>query len=243
MNFFSYFGGHIMRKLYNIYIFLLFSFSGLSQNDTLSFPETLKIHLRKYNIQSDDAYENKDLQRGQILFDSLVSHHLIGTQFEDYTLKRFKKKKIKLSSFKKPLFILTYATWCVPSEGEIPALNRLAEKYSDEVQFIVLFWDKKHLLRKVARAFNHQITVCYANESYKNDAVIVAHLKHTLGLPTSYFLNENLQVVNIRRGGAQPDSKSSYDKAFSMNYSIFRNGLSSILIHRNLDDDSDYTEN
>ncbi len=232
-----------MRKIYSIYVFLLFSFSGLSQNDTLSFPEALKIHLRKYNIQSDDAYNNRDLERGQILFDSLVTHHLVGTQFADYTLKKINKKKIKLSSFKKPLFILTYATWCIPSEGEIPALNRLAQKFSDEVQFIVLFWDKKHLVQKVAREFDQHITVCYANESYKNDAVIVAHLKHTLGLPTSFFLNENLQVVNIRRGGAQPDSNSSYDKAFSMNYSIFRNGLSSLLINRNLDDDPDYIKN
>lgn len=223
-----------MKSLYTLLVGLIFIFSGNSQVDKNSFNYVIKNNIKKYNLESNLAFENKDSEKGQILFDSLVSNHLIGTTFEDYTLKSFEKKKLKLSSFKKPIFILTYASWCIPSKGEIPALNKLAQKYAKDVQFVMLFWDKKHNVKKIARKFNHNITVCYANESYKNDESVVSNLKHTLGFPTSYFLDENLKVVNIKRGGAQPDKKSTYVKAYTMNYNAFRDGLGSLLIEKNI---------
>ncbi|WP_394759145.1 TlpA family protein disulfide reductase [Flavobacterium sp.] len=223
-----------MKSIYTLLISLLFVFSGNSQVDKNSFNYVIRNNIKKYNIESNIAFENKDTEKGQILFDSLVYNHLIGTSFEDYTLKSFEKRKLKLSSFQKPIFILTYASWCIPSKGEIPALNKLAQKYAKDVQFVILFWDKKHDVKKIARKFNHNITVCYANESYKNDESIVSNLKHTLGFPTSYFLDENLKVVNIKRGGAQPDKKSTYVKAYTMNYNAFRDGLGSLLIEKNI---------
>jgi thiol-disulfide isomerase/thioredoxin len=223
-----------MKHFYTLVISFVFIASANCQIDKNSFSYVIKNNIKKYNLESNTAFENKDSEKGQILFDSLVSNHLIGTNFEDYTLKSFEKKKLKLSSFKKPLFILTYASWCIPSKGEIPALNKLAQKYAKDVQFVILFWDKKHSVKKIARKFNHNISVCYANESYKNDANIIANLKHTLGFPTSYFLDQNLKVVNIKRGGAQPDKKSTYVKAYTMNYNAFREGLGSLLIDKNI---------
>jgi thiol-disulfide isomerase/thioredoxin len=223
-----------MKIFYTLLISFLFIFTANCQEDNNSFNYVIKNKIKKYNLESNLAFENKDSEKGQILFDSLVINHLIGTTFEDYTLKGFEKRKIKLSSFKKPLFILTYASWCIPSKGEIPALNKLAQKYTKDVQFVILFWDKKHSVKKIARKFNHNISVCYANESYKNDASIVANLKHTLGFPTSYFLDENLKVVNIKRGGAQPNNKNTYVKAYTMNYNNFRDGLGSLLIEKNI---------
>lgn len=223
-----------MKKLYSILlIFTFFSF-GFCQDEDVNFNDALKVHLKKHNIKSDIAYENKNMQEGEVLFDSLVQNHLIGTKFEDYAFKSINDKKQKLSSFKKPIFILTYASWCIPSEGEIPALNKLAQKYASEVKFIILFWDKKSDVSKIAKKFNHNIQVSYAHETYKNDATIVANMKHSLGFPTSYFLDENLKVVNIKRGGAQPPNKTAYVKAYTMNYNIFREGLGSLLIEKNI---------
>jgi thiol-disulfide isomerase/thioredoxin len=223
-----------MKIFYTLLISSFFIFAANCQENNNSFNYVIKNNIKKYNLESNLAFENKDSEKGQILFDSLVINLLIGTTFEDYTLKGFEKRKIKLSSFKKPLFILTYASWCIPSKGEIPALNKLAQKYAKDVQFVILFWDKKHSVKKISRKFNHNISVCYANESYKNDASIVANLKHTLGFPTSYFLDENLKVVNIKRGGAQPNNKNTYVKAYTMNYNNFRDGLGSLLIEKNI---------
>jgi len=117
---------------------------GFSQSLEETFPSAIKKHIKEYNKQSDLAFKENETSKAQMLFDSLVSNHLVGTQFQDYTLKSFEKKKIKLSKYKKPVFILTYASWCVPSKGEFQALNKLAQKFSKEVKFVILFWDKKH---------------------------------------------------------------------------------------------------
>jgi thiol-disulfide isomerase/thioredoxin len=212
---------------------VLLSLSAFGQSETVYFSDAIKPHLKKYNAQSDIEFEKGDLAKGQFLFDSLVKNYLVGSRFNDYSLKSLNKRKVKLSKIKKPVFIVTYATWCVLGKGEIPALNKLAKKYRD-VRFIVLFWDKKEDVKKLSRKFNSHVTVCYANESYRNDSRIVATLKHTLGFPTSYFLNSNLDVVDIRRGGIDTSPQLSYRDAISQNYGVFNEMISECLIKKDL---------
>src|SRR6476660_4891398 len=150
-----------------------------AQQEAVSFSDAIKTHIRKYNIQSDIEYEKGDIVRGQALFDSLVQNYLVGSRFNDFQLKKVGSRKIKLSKINKPVFIITYASWCVMNKGEIAALNKLSRKYDKDIQFIVLFWDKKSEAKKIGRKFNGTIDICYANESYRNDAKIVATLKHT----------------------------------------------------------------
>lgn len=230
-----------MKQIYLYIVTILFTCAGFSQDQEQpksdSFADALRNNLGKYNAKVNQAFEKNNIELTQVLFDSLVDYHLAGTKFEDYTLKTFERRKLKLSSIQKPIFILTYASWCVPSKGEFQALNKLAQKHANEVQFILLFWDKRKNIKKIANKFNHNIAVCYANESYQNDAPIVAHLKHSLGFPTSFFLDENLKVVKIKRGGAHPKLNSNFSTALTMNYNVFREGLNTILINKNLGND------
>jgi len=209
-------------------------FYNYGQLETIRFSDALIPHLKKYNLQSDLAFKAGDIERGRFLFDSLVATHLVGSQIDNYTLKNINGGKIKLGEIKKPLFIMTYASWCVLSKGEIPALNKLSKKYAKEVQFVILFYDKKQNVKKISRRFSGNIKVCFANESYRNDVKLIAALKHTLGFPTSFFLDENLEVVSINRGGAQTDPKITYLKAFNLNYELFNTRLSSCLMKKNL---------
>lgn len=223
-----------MRRFYLLFGLFFLTTLGYSQDDESSFVSALRIHLKNYNKQTNKIYEQNELEKGQVLFDSLVQNYLVGTTFQDYTLKSFEKRKLKLSSFNKPLFILTFASWCIPTKGQIPALNKLAQKYSKDVKFVILFWDKKHQVKQLANKFNHNITICYAHETYKNDANVVAHLKHSLGFPTSYFLDQNLKVINIKRVTPQPEWSKNYVKAYTMNYNVFREGLGCLLIDKNI---------
>ncbi|SCY65409.1 TlpA family protein disulfide reductase [Flavobacterium caeni] len=203
--------------------------SSFAQDKVVYFSDAIKSNIKKYNSQSDKAYRQGDIEAGQALFDSLVQNKLVGSKFDDYSFKSVNSRKVKLSKIKKPVFIITYSSWCVIPKGEIQALNKLARKYDDQVQFIAVFWDTKTDTRKIARKFNHKIKVCYANESYKNDARIVATLKHTLGFPTSYYLNSNLEVVDIKRGGIQLPPSTNAKTAFDMNYRLFNERLSIFL--------------
>ncbi len=217
-----------MRLIILLLTILPFQFS-FSQDKVVYFSDAIKSNIKKYNSESDKAFENGNIAVGQALFDSLVQNKLVGSKFDDYSFKSVNSRKVKLSKIKKPVLIITYSSWCVIGKGEIPALNKLARKYDKEVQFIVVFWDVKSDMRKVSRKFNNAIKVCYANESYRNDARIVATLKHTLGFPTSYYLNSSLEVVDIKRGGIQLPPRTSGKTAFDMNYRLFNERLTIFL--------------
>jgi thiol-disulfide isomerase/thioredoxin len=221
-----------MRLIILLLAVLLFE-SSYAQDKVVYFSDAIKSNIKKYNSQSDKAFENGDIAAGQALFDSLVQNKLVGSKFDDYSFKSVNSRKVKLSKIKKPVFIITYSSWCVIGKGEIQALNKLARKYDKEVQFIAVFWDTRNDTRKIARKFNNKIKVCYANETYKNDARIVATLKHTLGFPTSYFLNSSLEVVDIKRGGIQLPPRTSGKIAFDMNYRLFNERLSIFLEKQN----------
>ena len=213
---------------------LLFPLFLFSQEHDLFFSDAIKINFKKYSSESNLAYKNKDFKRGKFLFDSLVKGQLVGTKFDNYSFKKIQGGKLNLEASKKPIFLLTYASWCVPSKGEIPALNKLAQKYSNDVKFVVLFWDKKHNVKKVAKKFNSHITVCFAHETYKNDASAISSIKHTLGFPTCFYLDEDLKIVDIKRGGENSSPSVAYMKAYTQNYNTFRDGLSTILISKNI---------
>ena len=211
-----------MRLITTKLMLLLALTSGFSQNDeTVTFASAIQTNLKKYNSQSDLAFERGDVEQANTLFDSLVQNHLVGARFEDYTLKSVKGRKVRLGKIKKPIFLITYSSWCVMNKGEIQALNKLAHKYEDDLQIVVLFWDIKMDARKAAGPFTSKIKVCYAHESYRNDENVVATLKHTLGFPTSYYLNKDLEVVDIKRGGVVIPPKTPTMKAFELNYEVF----------------------
>jgi thiol-disulfide isomerase/thioredoxin len=224
-----------MKHILLILALLVLPLSLYSQGDSIYFSNAIKIKFSKYKKASETAYRKGDFERGKFLFDSLVRHRLAGTTFDDFTFKKAGGAKVKLSTIQKPVILLTYASWCVLSKGEVPALNKLAQKYGEDVQFIVLFWDKKENMKKLGRKFNRHIMVCYAHESYKNDAPIVAALKHTLGFPTSFFLDENLTVVDIRRCGAKLcPKKITPEKGYAINYNSFLEGLGTILVNKEI---------
>lgn len=224
-----------MKKLQRFWITLFFVSSFLHGQDNTTtaeptyFSQVVKKNLRKYNQQSDALYDVGEIEKGEALFDSLVQHALIGSQFDDFTFKSVKGRKIKLSKLKKPTFIVTYASWSIIPKGEIAALNKLAKHYQNQVQFIAVFWDQKQNMKKISRHFSSRIRVCYANERYKNDARAISALKHSFGFPTCYFIDHDMQLKGITRGGLNLPRKTPMKKAIDLNYELFKSRIESAI--------------
>ncbi|GEP52055.1 hypothetical protein FNO01nite_27270 [Flavobacterium noncentrifugens] len=210
-----------MRLIILLFVNFVALHTSFAQENLVYFSDAIKSNIKKYNTKSDIEFEKGNIAEGQALFDSLVQNRLVGSRFDDYSFKSVNSRKVKLSKMGKPVFIITYASWCVMNKGEIPALNKLAKKYNKDLQIIVVFWDIKNDIKKISRQFNGNIKVCYANESYRNDAKVVATLKHTLGFPTCYFLNSELDVIDITRGSIPVSKKTPFKKAIEMNYVVF----------------------
>ena len=214
-----------MKYLLVILVFLSQFLTLFAQEDERLFSDAIRINFSNFKQQSNKAYKAGDFDRGQFLFDSLVQNQLVGSKFNDFTLRRVSNRKLKMSNVKKPIFLVTYAAWCVPGKGEILALNKLAKEYSKEVEFLVIVWGKKQEVKKFSKKFSGQIEICYAHKNYKNDNEIVENMKETLGFPTCYMIDSNLQVVNIKRGSASVPLKTPTKKAMEMNYTVFKERL------------------
>ncbi|WP_373056022.1 TlpA family protein disulfide reductase [Zunongwangia sp. H14] len=219
-----------MKKF--LLLFLLISgFCAQSQEENstkIYFSQALYYHLPKYEAKAKRAYRFNDYERGSFLFDSLVNNCLRYTFMDNFKFYRLNQKPVHLYDYKKPVYLITYASWCVPEKGEIPAINELAEKYRDKVKFVVLFWDKAGTARKLSEEFNKKVSVVYIDESQNSDPFVIQNLKHSLGLPTCFLISENKQIMDIRRSIFLPyntPQKVSYER----NYESMEEGISSHL--------------
>ncbi len=244
---------NMVKNTFYIFIIFLFSFNASGQviQDTLSvdksnikgedketsidvndylFSYSIHKHIDKFITQSNIAYKNKNLEEAKSLFDSLVINHLRGKKFDDFNFKRLSKKNnLSLKDVKKPIFLITYSTWCITSMGEIPALNNIADTFKDQVRVIVLYWDRKESLRKIASSFSDNIEFCYAHDTYNDDNYMISTLKHTLGFPTTFLIDKDMKVVDIKKGGVTCKPKSDFKETYNLNMDKFQSDINELL--------------
>ena len=204
---------------------------GLALKDSL-FSEAISENFRKYALESDKAYEAYNFKRGRFLFDSLVDHCLKSTYLDDFKAKSLNGATISLNQkFSKPVFLITYASWCVKSEGETAALNTLAQQFKDQIDFVVLYWDAKSDAKKAAKKYNKYISVVYIDEQENNFSSEIVNLKHTFGFPTSFYIDSNNRILDIKRVNFDKGSHNQHLDSYSMNYDYFSEGLNELLIN------------
>lgn len=215
-----------MKRL--LLVFLLIGPIVFSQDELQKktfFTEALYYNLDEYNKKADLAYRLNDYDKAQELFESFTSTHLEGAYMDDFKFQNLKKKEVSLYNFNNPVFLITYASWCIPSKGEIPALNELAKEYKGKIDFVVLFWDEHKKVKELADKFSSNISVVYVDERQNNGAYVVKQLKHSLGLPTCFLLSEDKKIMDIRRS-VFPPLQTEEETAFRENYIALETSIS-----------------
>ena len=199
------------------------------EENKLFFSDALSLHLPKYKSSAEKAYSRRDYKEATRLFDSLVEYGLNDSYMNNFQFNQLNSKEVSLYDFKKPTYLITYASWCVTTEGEIPAINELANKYSDEIDFIILFWDDQKTTKKMAKSYNKNIRVLYVNELNNTGGHVVSQLKHSLGLPTTFLLDKDKRILDIRRGVTHALNKS-FEESFDLNYNSMYDGIANHLL-------------
>ena len=220
-----------MAKLLLLISLLLFASPTFAQQEETKtfFSDALSLHLPKYKTKAEKAYAHRDYAEGTRLFDSLVAYGLNGSYMDDFQFKQLNSKEVSLYDFKKPVYLITYASWCVSTEGEVPAINELANKYSEEIDFVILFWDDQKTTKKMAKSYNKNVSILYVNELNNRDAHVVSQLKHSLGLPTTFLLDKDKKILDIRRGVTHSLNKS-FEESFDLNYNSIYDGIANHLL-------------
>jgi thiol-disulfide isomerase/thioredoxin len=189
------------------------------------FSKAIGENIRQYRVESRRAYRTRDEERAQFLFDSLVNNVVNGTLLDNFKVRKFSGRKTTLHKFKKPIYLITYASWCVPNAGEIPAFNDIAKKYFDEIDFVVLFWGSKRKIRKFKRKYDKRVHILYVDEKENRNDFAIRIMKHSVGFPTSFFISSEKNILDVRRNHLDKYDKE-YTSSYNANYQSYMSGVS-----------------
>jgi len=125
-----------------------------------------------------------------------------------FSLKNIKGKQVSLESFMgKPILLHFWATWCVPCQEELPALQKLYEQNGGEqfeVVAVNIDRDNPEKVMKYIKKYN----LTFPNLMDPDQSVRRKYFIR--GLPTSYLIDSNGKLrgfVSGARSWAVKDSK------------------------------------
>jgi len=210
----------------------LLSYSQTSLKDSL-FSEAIHAHINTYKLAANNAYLNHQNDTGETLFNQFVAQNLVNTYLDDFKAKNRNGALISINSyFKKPVILVTYASWCVRNENEIKSLNELAKIHKEDIDFVVVFWDNKNITRKKSKAFNKHINVLYIDERENLFSSEIKSMKHALGLSLVYYMDRNNKVIGIKKNDRSIfKTNNSLNSGYVQNSNEFINGLNTLLIN------------
>lgn len=196
-----------MKRLVFVLLLFFIPFEILSQvdlsdkeeNGKTYFSEQIYRYYAKFKEKSNRAFVLGNREEANFYYQQLVNKHLVGSFMDNFNADCFSSDQCQIQDFKKPLILFTYASWSVPTKGEIPAINSMAKKYKDDVDFAVIFWDSKSDVRQASKAYNKHIQILYVDELKTRDAYTVKMLKHSLGFPTIFVVGSNKKIIEIKR--------------------------------------------
>lgn len=209
-----------------LYIILLLQIPAQSQVEQhVLYSKAIENNIKEYTLKSKRAYLEKDYKYAGFLLDSFIGHVINGSYLDNFNIKRTSGKNFQIYQSNKPIVLFSYASWCTPGVGEIPALNEIAENYSDKIDFIVLYWDSKRAARKSSQKYSNKIMIVYVDEKENKNDHIIKVLKHSIGFPTAFFIDADKKIIDVRRGAIHSYNKS-YNYSYDLNYNSFINGIS-----------------
>ena len=116
------------------------------------------------------------------------------------------ENKVSLDAFKgKVVLVNLWATWCTPCIAELPSLDRLQEKFpAEKFQVVAIAMDRSSIaaLQKFMKKQHVKNLAVY----WDKDKQVPLKWKYE-GLPTSYLLNQQGNVIKRYDGAYKWDSE------------------------------------
>ncbi|NLB15695.1 MAG: TlpA family protein disulfide reductase [Clostridiales bacterium] len=128
----------------------------------------------------------------------------------DFTVKDSDDNNVKLSDkFGKPIIVNMWATWCGPCLAELPAFNKLAQTYKDDITFMMVnltdgSYDTVDAVKEFADNNGYTFPVYYDTEANASNAYSV------FSIPLTIFIDENGNVKEQHTGTMSEEVLQGY---------------------------------
>jgi len=126
---------------------------------------------------------------------------------EDFTLKTLKGGTVSLKDYRGRLIFLNFwATWCGPCRAEMPSMQRLWEEFKEE-DFVILAINIQEESKLVSSFMNERGLSFPVLLDEKGK---VARSYGIRGIPTTFFLNPEGEIIGKAVGARDWASKESF---------------------------------
>ncbi len=185
-------------------LLILIPFSSFTQNEKRRFVDT-ENQIKKYRVDSQKYWDKNDSENA-LKYNDSIKALIIDSYIENHKFINIDSSTYSTSNNrKKPLFLQVTASWCAPCKAEIPALNKIVEKYDDKVDFVLLFWDLKSDLLKFSDEYDKNIVLVPSPEQQNEPTTIeISGFRHITGFPTNYLITSNNKIINYSQGAVIP---------------------------------------
>lgn len=222
-----------------LFLFIILIYAGLnyaqetnveknSDEEKEYFSEQIALVRNDYLKKAKRAMWKGHNERAEKLYKKMISEELIGTYMDNFYVSCLNTNNCCINDYSKPIILITYASWCVPGKGEIPAINELAERHKNNIDFIVLFWDDKKSARKATKNLNNDIHFVYVDELKQRYTYTIKMLKHSLGFPKVFSIGSDKKILQIKNTKGLPFYKD-LEEAVETNKAFFNTLISDII--------------
>ncbi|AUC14637.1 hypothetical protein BTO06_05560 [Tenacibaculum sp. SZ-18] len=153
--------------------------------------------------------------------DELIDKCIKDSYLLNYDFTTDESKVISTKDIKRPIVILAAAGWSAPCIGQIPALNEIVDIYHNDIQFIMIFWDKKGKIERFKSKVDSRVLLVPAGDSDKVEKgnLDISGFVHKLDYPTAYLIDKTKKFVDVKRGAVIPSKTVTREEANETNAS------------------------
>ncbi len=163
--------------------------------------------------------------------DELINKCIKDSYLLNYDFITDTGETISTKKVKKPIILIAAATWSAPCFGQIPALNKIVEKYTDRIEFIIIFWDKKEKIKRFQNKLDKRVVLIPAREQDKveKNNLDISGFVHKLDYPTAYLIDKNKKFIDVKRGAVTPSKTMTWNQVNETNTKELETFISQVL--------------
>lgn len=150
--------------------------------------------------------------------EDMIKKCLIGSYLLNYDFKTIDGQNISTNKIKKPIVLIAASTRFAPCWGQLPALNKMVEKYGEKLEFLMIFKDNEAGIKRMAEKLDKNIKLIPPTKELENKAHTESYgFVHKLDYPTVYLIGKNKKFLNIKRGAEVPSKTMKWDAVTEKN--------------------------